>query len=306
MKKVIYSLYIDIPEPELDYQQPYTGDTISKTIRTKELLHDNYEFLKERQQRYAQLCGVDYYLFEYNDQYQEYEYQFKVKYPFITTYNIVNFYKIQKLYDLSETYNEILYLDFDVVPASTNNFFEHVDLSKGIAISDNFEDKRFLKSRNFKLDHLLRKSMAMAERDKAPSNRSPHAKYWNTLALNTLNCGNSSAHSFNTGIIGCTSDQLKQLAYWEDFDDLILQMHDLINDDLFPDYVRKCFGYDNETVWGHKVMLNDVSTQELHDNWHFRLWDQTEMPEYVNLIHVIDKNFQFVKKWLIENEKINL
>ena len=306
MRRAIFSLYIDIPEDQLDKQPPYPGDDISKTIRTKELLASNYEFLKQRQERYAERCGVDYFLFEYDDQYNEYEFYFKTKYPFITAYNIVNFYKIQKLYDLAKTYDEILYLDFDVIPASANNFFECVDLSEGIAISDNFDDQRYLDSRNFKLDHLLRKSISMAQIDKTPSNRSPHAKYWNTLALNTLNCGDSSAHSFNTGIIGCTSKQLDQLAYWEDFNDLIIQMDDLINDDLFPDYVRKCFGYDNETIWGHKVMLNDVNTQELHNHWHFRLWKHEDIPDYVNLIHVIDKRFNFVKEWLIEHEKINL
>lgn len=49
MKRVIFSLYIDIPEDELDEQPPYPGDDISKTLRTKYVLKENYNFLRDRQ-----------------------------------------------------------------------------------------------------------------------------------------------------------------------------------------------------------------------------------------------------------------
>ena len=65
MKRVIYSLYIDIPSDELDYQPPYPGDTITKTERTKIRMAENYSFLKESQIEYAKKCKVDYVLYEY-------------------------------------------------------------------------------------------------------------------------------------------------------------------------------------------------------------------------------------------------
>ena len=306
MKRVIFSLYIEIPDEELDSQPPYPGEEIPKTIRTKQLFQDNYEFLKNRQISYAEKCDTDYILYEYDQEYIDYKNYFNKKYPFVTTYNIVNFYKIKKLYDLSEIYDEILYLDFDVIPVTTLNFFESVDLSKGIAISNNFESKEYTLRKDFNFYHIFQKSIITNERKKIPSNRSPIAKYWNTLALNFVNCGTILSYSFNTGIIGCTSDQLRQLAYWDNFDDLINQMNDLIDDEFFPDYIRKCFGYDNETIWGHKVELNNVKCQELYKNWHFRFWRETEIPAYVNLIHVLNKKFDEVKEWMIQHEKINL
>ena len=306
MSRVIFSLYIDIPEIELDSQPPYPGEEISKTIRTKQVFQDNYDFLKTRQSLYAEKCKTDYILYEYGQEYIDYKNAFNKKYPFITTYNIVNFYKIKKLYDLSEIYDEILYLDFDVVPATSLNFFDSIDFSKGIAISDNFESREYSDRKNFTLDYLIRKSVIMNEQGQIPSNRSPNAKYWNTLALNYINLGSTSSRSYNTGIIGCTSDQLNELSYWKNFDDVIVQMKELMDDDFFPDHIRKCFGYDNETIWGHKVELNNVKTQELYKNWHFRMWKQNDIPDYVNFIHVIDKNFDKVKQWLIDHEKINL
>ena len=46
------------------------------------------------------------------------------------TYEIVNFYKIYLLDKLAEEYDEILYLDFDAIPVTNDNFFEYWDLTK--------------------------------------------------------------------------------------------------------------------------------------------------------------------------------
>ena len=71
------------------------------------------------------------------NKFKEYYDEMKSKYPFLTTYNIINFYKIFLLYKFSSKYDQILYLDFDVVPNTKENFFEVFDLSKGIAIANN-------------------------------------------------------------------------------------------------------------------------------------------------------------------------
>ena len=72
----------------------------------------------------------------FNNSYIEYKSWFNNNYPEITSYNIVNFYKLHILYNLSKEFDEILYLDFDVIPIKYENFFEEWDLSKGIAIMD--------------------------------------------------------------------------------------------------------------------------------------------------------------------------
>ena len=50
--------------------------------------------------------------------------RFRKDHPEITTYNIVNFYKLDLLYTFSQMYDEVLYLDFDVVPMTNENFFK--------------------------------------------------------------------------------------------------------------------------------------------------------------------------------------
>ena len=66
-----------------------------------------------------------------------FEQKLKREHPYLTTYNIVNFYKIHLLYELAKQYDEVLYLDFDVVPMQDVDFFEHWDLTKGIAVLNN-------------------------------------------------------------------------------------------------------------------------------------------------------------------------
>ena len=96
----------------------------------------------------------------YKDKLQKY-------YPYLTTYNIVNFYKIHLLYKLAQEYDEVLYLDFDVVPMKSDNFFERWDLSKGIAIKDN-------NAQVIRMDGITEKTQTI---------RSPTSKYYNAQAL---------------------------------------------------------------------------------------------------------------------------
>ena len=76
-------------------------------------------------------------MFEYDDNFKKYKEDFNKNYPYITSYNIVNFYKIHLLYELSKKYDDILYLDFDVVPTTNQSFFDVWDLSKGICVLEN-------------------------------------------------------------------------------------------------------------------------------------------------------------------------
>ena len=71
MKRVVYSLYIDIPNNELDNQNPYNWDSISKSERTKISLKENYDRLLTAKQQYCKTIGVAFKMFEYDSSYVE-------------------------------------------------------------------------------------------------------------------------------------------------------------------------------------------------------------------------------------------
>lgn len=258
MSRIIYSLYIDIQNAVSHFEN-------------KDKFNNNYQWLLDRHKQYADLCGVEYKHFGYDENYIEFAQQFG---PEISEYNIINFYKMHLLYQLD--YDEILYLDFDVVPVTKLNFFEEWDLSKGIAIMS--EDWNIpLKDKN---------------RDRH-SVRSPLAKSWNARAM----LGHST-ETFNTGIIGASKESLKDLDYFGEFDKTLELMTDLINDDFWPEDIRNLFGYDNETVFAYKVKTYQ---QLLGTGWHYFMDRWSYIPKDTKFVHCINKDFNYVRQWCEKN-----
>ncbi len=251
-----------------------------------------YDWLKQMHVNYARNTGVDYKLFEYDNDFKDYKKWFTDKYPEITTYNIVNFYKIYLMYELSKQYEDILYLDFDAVPVSNNNFFDTWDLTKGIAILTN---KSHVDT-NLHTKNIKKISQSV---------RSPTAKYWNCRALLLESNMSGKNEVYNTGIVGINRYHLKKLNYWSEFDKLISKMNFLIKDkdSMFPTHIQNIFGYDNETIWSYKMEINNVSVQYLTEEWHHFMDKWNYIPKYTNIVHVINKNFKYVKDW---HEKNNL
>lgn len=277
MRRVIYSLYIDIPKEELDYQDPYYGDDIPKTERTKLEFQKYYDKLLACKQKYADDIGVSFLMYEYDDDFKLYKKWFNHYYPQITEYNIVNFYKLQIMHELCRHYDEVLYLDFDVVPVTKENFFEEHDLSKGIAIKDN--------------NNLAKKTLRELRGRPVESIRSPTAKYWNCLALLESNGYNTDNDVFNTGIVGISAQHMKQLAYFDNIENMIKQMDDLKNDEMYPDEIREMFGWDNETIWSYLVKTRELPVQWLHWQWHLFYDRYKVVPKRSRFVHVINKKF---------------
>jgi len=285
MSRVIYSLYIDIPKEDLDYQPPYSGDDIPKTERTKLEFQKYYSKLLACKQRYANDIGVTFLMYEYDDDFRLYKKWWNDNHPQITEYNIVNFYKIQILTELAKYYDEILYLDFDVVPMSSKNFFDEWDLSQGIAIYHN--------------NRLARRDFSEVKR--AESIRSPTAKFWNCHALLNLNDYESQNDVFNTGIIGASSEHINKMDYFGDIDNIIQQMDDLKDDEMYPDYIREMFGYDNETIWSFLIKTKNIPVQWLDWQWHLFFDLYKAVPKKSKFVHVINKKFQMVLDYYEEN-----
>jgi len=255
LSRVIYSLYIDIQKPVSHFENQLK-------------FNRNLPWLLDMQKRYAEICGAEYRHFTFGDDFIEYSKQFG---PEISEYNIINFYKMYLLYQLD--YDEILYLDLDVIPVTKLNFFEEWDLNKGIAVMS--EDWRY--KDKFRHKHSV---------------RSPLAKYWNARAMGYQK------EVFNTGIIGATQKSLAELDYFKDFHETLNFMKDLIEDDFYPEDVRNLFGYDNETIFACRIK----EYQQLHNTgWHYFMDKWTYIPKNTKLVHCINKNFEYVREWYEKN-----
>ena len=278
MKRIIYSFYIDIPKDELDIFDKHILKKGQAPINyfTKNAFTEHYDKLVTCKEWYAREIGVPFKLFEYDTDFILYKDKLQRDYPYLTTYNVVNFYKIHLLYKLAQEYDEVLYLDFDVVPMTNDNFFKVWDLSKGIAIKDN-------NSQIIMMDDVTNRSQTI---------RSPTAKYYNGQAL-LIDSGYNPKHKVvNTGIIGASKKHLDQLAYFDNFSDDLKRMSDVKEyHDMYPEKIRQFFGWDNETLWGVKQVENNVPVQWLDDKWHYHFHIQGFIPKEVVMCHVINKKF---------------
>ena len=230
-------------------------------------------------QAYAMSMNVDFKMFEFDLHYVNYQKQRQSKYPYLTTYNVINFYKIHLLYELAKVYDEIVYLDFDVVPMKYDNFFKHWDLTKGIAVLNNNDRKTLIENVS----------------DTSQTIRSPSSKYFNAQAMLFEKGMSIENDVINTGIIGINRDHLNKLAYFENFDENLNMMTDLTKDsDIFPAKIRQYFGWDNETLFSVKLKENKVPVQWLDDKWHYFFAFQGFIPNDTILCHVICKDFDLV------------
>ena len=269
MNRLIFSLYVDVPDDQF-------VDNVKTNLNTKKEMNDNYQKLVECKQHYADSIGVDFVMV---NKFKEYYDEMKSKYPFLTTYNIINFYKIFLLYKFSSKYDQMLYLDFDVVPNTKENFFEVFDLSKGIAIANN-NDKVS------KIDIITETSQTI---------RSPNSKYYNAQAMLLHRGLSSDCDVVNTGIIGIDKSNLYKLEYFNQFDQDMVTMTQLKFDhSMFPKKIVDYFGYDNETLFSVKLKQHNVPVQWLDDKWHYFFYDNLFIPRNTKLIHTINKRFDIV------------
>ena len=277
MQTVIYSLYIDIPAEEHYGNSTIKFDTTEKASVTVNAFKKHYEKLKYSKEKYAKEIGADFIMFEYDEQYKTFEKNFTKNFPEFTGYEVVNFYKLHLLDELSKKYDNILYLDFDAVPLTSDSFFDTWDLSKGICVYNN-------------------NSHVRKDYNTIQGIRSPTAKYFNCHAM-LLNYGlNPNNDVINTGIIGARKEDIQKLNYFGKFRDVIDMMTNLINErgGLYPDNIVDMFRYDNETIFSFKTKVNQVNIQWLDNKWHYFLDTQKFIPEETKIVHAISKDFDLV------------
>ena len=158
----------------------------STNINTQNALRANYERLIKVKQDYADKIGVEFKMVEDTINYKHFYDRFKKDHPEITTYNIVNFYKLDLLYTFSQMYDEVLYLDFDVVPMTNENFFKVWDLEKGITVLNNDDNV-------LPIGRVTETTQTI---------RSPTAKFYNAGAMLFEKGLSTENNVINTGIIG--------------------------------------------------------------------------------------------------------
>ena len=142
-KNIVFSIYIKNPEPNLSEKQQF--------IKTK--LAKHYQRLLDVKKEYAKHCNAEFRLY-HNYVQDTYWQNFKKKFKGERFHIIYNQYKIHIWEELGKEGYNVLYLDFDVIPNSTESFFEKFDMNKMSVYKD---DDKQVKVISGKMIHLINK-----------------------------------------------------------------------------------------------------------------------------------------------------
>lgn len=294
--RIIFTVYVDIDESNLDNPGGFslkTGEQFqtTKSLDTKNALNEWAGDLIMNQSQYALKLDADYVVRQNDADYKEFHDMITKRHPQISEYDVINFYKHWLMLFYADRYDEVCYVDLDVVFNTEDNIFEAHDIYNKFACRESNEEAEFGKKLPGPLyDRCI---------------RNPASKYWNTFAM-LLDSGLSRTEAdtdvFNTGIMIGSAEQIKKLDYFGDLEQVIEDMEYLKTDTtIFHPNIVRSFNYDNETVFAYKRVVNDVEIEYIDSCWHFILHEGTEVDPSAKVYHVIHKRFEELESILCKD-----
>ena len=281
---IIFSIFIDIPEDKLDNPGWYENGVQVKTdksLNTKNALYNNRVELERRQREYAESLNVEYRLLSNDKEYKDFC-KYMKDYPMISEYDIINFYKHWAMKNFAENYDQVCYLDFDVVPNTDENVFNTIKSGFGVADSNDLA--------------AWGKNISATKYNTCI--RNPSSKYWNTYAMLLEDGLEPENDVFNTGIMVAGYNIIQELGYFHEFEktlDLMTYLKEE-EDSIHPPNIQRVFNYDNETVFSYLVKKREIDIDWLSKEWHY-IVDQPKkemVDTRAKLYHVINKKVEWV------------
>lgn len=257
MKRIIFSLYTD----NVDQHQSATSYKRNQFLEYKDLL-------LARQKEYALACGADYELFTTKE----------------TDYNIIQFDKILKIEELCKYYDEVLYLDFDVIPRTLTNFFDRFDLNNLCIypLSTKLPDRDIFHWRitewEFEWDPMEMFVKCCAK---------------NAMLL--LEGVTGSQECVNTGVFGANKYSIEKLAFSENIQPCKDLLQQAKNDNIYPGLISDAWIPNNEVFVSYLLERYNIPFTNIGMGWNFILDHITREPSIAcHFIHCVNKDFSVI------------
>lgn len=252
IKRVIFTSYDDLHNDDLPHES-----------QAKQLLVEEYfDRLVQNKKDYADSIGVDFML--YRNTMNDFELDKELE------FTRTNLHKHHLMLDLSDKYDEVMYVDMDVVFNTNLNVFTEHDISKGIHFKDT-NDEIYSKEKHSMLFGYL-------------GLRNPTLKYHITKDL----LDGKDNNVINTGVIIGSSKHIKQLNFIENSKEAINKINDLKN--AKTAIIEKQYYPNNESIFSYIIEKYNIPYVILEDEWHNIL---NEKPKDVkgHCLHFINKQF---------------
>ena len=261
MKRIIFTVYDDLKTQE--------HNNVDLDISAQIQVAEYMDRLVNNKKEYAKSCGVDFKFFHNTMGDKNLG---KTDIAFTNS----NLYKHQLLAELANEYDQVMYVDMDVVFNTTENVFDKIDLSKGIAVKD-----QDLEVHSKSYSEALKLSFGM---------RNPTLKYFITKDL----LGGKDNHVINTGIIIGNSSDIKKFQYVKRLPAIVKRIAKLKAESIKDgklNWIRHFFYPNNESIFSYILEKHKIPYQILDDAWHDIRDDQIVDRPYGKIIHFINKQF---------------
>ena len=285
MKNIIYSIYIENDEPNLSEKHQFTKIQLAK----------HYQRLIDVKKEYAKHCNAEYRLYE-NDTYWQ---KFKKKFSGYQ-FDIINLYKIHIWEKLGEEFDNVLYFDFDVVPNTTESFFEKFDMNKICVHAPNATKENI-----WSTSALKRYKKQINTYEEIVSNFDGYSMYVKAIAKKSMlaldNNFDTDYLIANTAILGGNSNAIKQLKYTEKLDELLDVLYTAKKEKLFGEEISKFFFPNNEVFFHYLLDKYNINWYNIPKEWHTYVMPEdkhTKELKSAKLIHLISKKFEELWKIL--------
>ena len=254
MKRIIFSLY-----------RNDLADHDSVPSFKREQFIKYADQLEQKQREYANLIGADYLLIE----------------PTSTDYIEVQFQKLNAFETLAKDYDEVMYMDFDVIPLTTVNIFERFNLNTVCSFSIQIPEMT-------KEDFRYRREVGHE---------------WHCMDMYTKTCnkkamlaldGISGTHScINTGVIVMNSDCIRNLNFAERYTEGVEIFKESLSDNLYPEEMTRNWVLNNEVMLSYIIEKHAIPFTNIGMAWNFILdHNHQTMTPAAHLLHFVHKKFE--------------
>lgn len=253
MKRIVFSQYYDKVDPFRNSSNDH------KSLQFKKY----YSRIYQAQKNYASKCNADYVLHT----------------PEINYYPDLQFQKIYQMEQYADQYDQILYLDFDVVPTeSASNIFNVYN-----------QDKIYMHP--LKRDLVPREIELMREYG-GFDNQSVFCKTAAKKAMLLLEDINGNNLLYNTGVTLAGKETIKRLEYSKHKPVLDQLLDEAKDDCIYPEEITKNFFYNNEVYISFLVEKLNIDHVDLPLSWNYILDGyQKQVSNVAHLVHHVNKEF---------------
>lgn len=258
MKRIIFSVFSQLP-----IHERVTGYS---SIQFEKYYHDLYDSKKS----YADACNADFMLVKSSEK----------------NYIDLQHEKIIHLENFIESYDEILYLDFDVIPMTNKIFFDEFDLDSICILNENTNVIIQKEIENYQITEWKEDFKKSIDNYKQFVTQKLHRDQYHRCSkafmkrqmLFNDDIITYDEHIVNTGIIAGNKKSISLLKY----NDRLEEMRDLCDVD------------NNEIFFSYLLERYNIPFTNIGYDWH-RVYDNLDMNlDKCNMLHVINKRFEDV------------